>query len=236
MENTYEIFTDASFDDVIKLATYSVVIMKNKKLLKAFAKKVKVEIFNSTEGEIFAIFQVMLIIESDIMQDEKVEKIYLSTDASAAKDFFKEKAQTKIFKENLKLCSEIKKTYSRINNKMKEKNICFELRHISRKKNKIVHRYSYKVFQSCKKQDPISNIMKKKNELVQFYEKIGLKMGKVLIYLFLISSEDKMIERTQSEIAKALNISNTNINKIFYKLRELKVLEKKGNGRYSLIL
>ena len=46
MENIYEIYTDASFDDYTKLATYSVVIIKNKKLLKAFGKKIQEEIGN----------------------------------------------------------------------------------------------------------------------------------------------------------------------------------------------
>lgn len=236
MEGTYEIFTDASFDDCTKLATYSVVIIKNKKLQKAFAKKAKTEMFGSTECEIFAIFQAMLIIENNIIQDQKVKKIYLSTDSSATKNFFKGKTKTKIFKKNLKLCNEIKTTYGRINNKMKEKNIDFELRHISREKNKIAHRYSYETFKNCKKEDPKNDIMKKKNELAQFYEKIGLKMGKVLIYLFLISNEERNILKTQNEIAKALSISSTKVNRIFYKLRELKILEKKGNGRYFLML
>lgn len=236
MENIYEIFTDASFDDCTKLATYSVVIIKNRKLLKAFAKKAKTEMFGSTECEIFAIFQAMLIIESDIIQDKGVKKIYLGTDSSATRNFFEEKTKTKIFKKNLKLYNEIKTTYSRINNKMKEKDIYFELKHISREKNKTAHKYSYKTFKNCKKEDPKNDIMKKKNELAQFYEKIGLKMGKVLMYLFLISNEERKILRTQYEIAKALNISSTKVNKIFYKLRELKILEKKGNGRYSLMI
>ncbi len=39
VQKTYEIFTDASFDDVAKVGTYAIVIMQGKKILKIIAKK-----------------------------------------------------------------------------------------------------------------------------------------------------------------------------------------------------
>ncbi len=87
MENTYDIFTDASFDDKLQLATYSVVVIMNSKRIQAFGKECKIKLNNSAECEIFAIFQAMTIIESNIIQDEAIKKVYLNTDSS---DFKKE--------------------------------------------------------------------------------------------------------------------------------------------------
>lgn len=234
MENTYEIFTDSSFDDKLKLSTYSVVITKNKKIMKAFGKECKMDLTNSTECEVFAISQAMNIIESNLLQDEKIQKIYLSTDCSAAKEFFKENSKMNIFKRNSKIYNKIKESYRRAHKKMKEKSIYFELRYISRKKNKIAHQYSYKTFKRHKDENPISNIMKNRSELIQFCNKIGIKQGKVLIYLFLISNDDKIISKTQEEIAKSLNLTTSNINRIFRNLKKIEILEKKQNGKYLL--
>lgn len=38
-EKPYEIFTDASFDNKTKIATYAIVIIQEKKIIKAFGKK-----------------------------------------------------------------------------------------------------------------------------------------------------------------------------------------------------
>lgn len=43
-EKTYEIYTDASFDDITKLGTYAIVIMEKKKVVKAFGKNVKLKL------------------------------------------------------------------------------------------------------------------------------------------------------------------------------------------------
>ena len=40
-QKTYEIFTDASFDDVAKVGTYAIVIMQENKIVRIIAKKCK---------------------------------------------------------------------------------------------------------------------------------------------------------------------------------------------------
>lgn len=49
----YEIYTDASFEDRSKLATYSVVVTKAGKILEVFSKRCKLEAQKSTEVENF---------------------------------------------------------------------------------------------------------------------------------------------------------------------------------------
>ena len=44
----YNIYTDASFDEKYSIATYSIVIMLENKILKSYSKKSRVEIKNST--------------------------------------------------------------------------------------------------------------------------------------------------------------------------------------------
>ncbi len=54
------------------------------------------------------------------------------------------------------------------------------------------------------------------------------------MYLFLISNDDKIISKTQEEIAKSLNLTTSSINRIFRNLKKIEVLEKKQNGKYLL--
>ena len=74
-EKLYEIFTDASFDSKTKIATYAIVIIQEKKIIKAFAKKCKIQLENSTECEIFAIFQAINIIEANIIKKKAFKSL-----------------------------------------------------------------------------------------------------------------------------------------------------------------
>lgn len=114
-EKTYEIFTDSSFDNKTKIAVYSIVIMQEKKIVKAFAKKCRLHLENSTECEVFAVFQAINIIETNLI---------------------------------------------------------------------------------------------KRKKLLQFLQEFNSKQCKVLIYLCLISSEDKFVIKTQNDISKALELSS----------------------------
>lgn len=55
-EKSYEIYTDASFDDETKVGTYAIVIIQGNNILKVISKKCRIKIEKSTECEIFAIF------------------------------------------------------------------------------------------------------------------------------------------------------------------------------------
>lgn len=59
---------------------------------------------------------------------------------------------------------------------------------------------------------------------------------KVISYLFQISNEEKLILKTQREIAKTLEISTYNINKIFKQLIKLNILGKIKNGKYIILI
>lgn len=69
-EKTYEIYTDASFDNKTKLGTYSVTITQENKVIKAFGKPCEKRLSNSVESEVFAIFQAMNIIESQLIKEK----------------------------------------------------------------------------------------------------------------------------------------------------------------------
>lgn len=87
-QKTYEIFTDASFDDVAKVGTYAIVIMQEKRILKIIAKKCNIQLENSTECEVFAIFQAINFIQGSLLKKNITQKFWLRTDCVVARDFF----------------------------------------------------------------------------------------------------------------------------------------------------
>ena len=68
-QKIYEIFTDASFDDVAKVGTYAIVIMQDKKILKIIAKKCNVQL-------------EFLLFSNELYKDFIFLKFVLSTIAS----------------------------------------------------------------------------------------------------------------------------------------------------------
>ena len=102
-QKIYEIFTDASFDDVAKVGTYAIVIMQDKKILKTIAKKCNVQLENSTECEVFAIFQAINLIQGSLLKKNITQKFWLRTDCVVARDFFiEDENKIKVFENNLK--------------------------------------------------------------------------------------------------------------------------------------
>lgn len=79
-QKIYEIFTDASFDDVAKVGTYAIVIMQENKIVKIIAKKCNVQLENSTECEVFAIFQAINLIQGSLLKKNITQKFWLRTD------------------------------------------------------------------------------------------------------------------------------------------------------------
>ena len=59
---------------------------------------------------------------------------------------------------------------------------------------------------------------------------------KVISYLFINSNEQKLILKTQSEIAEKLELSTYSINKIFKEFIKLNILGKIKNGKYILLI
>ena len=89
-EATYVINTDASFDDKTKQGTYSIVIMQENKVSKKIRKKNKIQLNNSAECEIFAVFQAFNMINGSLLKRKKAQKFKINTDCSIARDFFVE--------------------------------------------------------------------------------------------------------------------------------------------------
>lgn len=237
-QKTYEIFTDASFDDITKVGTYAIVIMQEKKILKIIAKKCNIQLENSTECEVFAIFQAINLIQGSLLKKNTVQKFWLRTDCIVARDFFiEDDNKIKVFKRNLTLLNTIKQTYERIQKALSKKDCSFRLRWIPRESNKVAHKHSYFAFQKLKMQNNKNNIvLLDKYSFLELLKKFNSNYYKVISYLFQISNEEKLILRTQSEIAKALELSTYNINKIFKDLINLNILGKIKNGKYIILI
>lgn len=86
-EKTYEIYTDAIFDDETKLGTYAIVIIQGNNIVKVIAKKCKIRLEKSTECEKFAIFQAINVILSNLLNNNKIQKFWIRTDCLSARDF-----------------------------------------------------------------------------------------------------------------------------------------------------
>jgi len=237
-EKVYEIFTDASFDDKTKVGTYAIVIIQEKKVIKSIAKKCNIQLESSIECEIFAIFRAINMIEGSLLKKKVAQKFWLRTDCVMARDFFVEKNNNiKIFEKNEELLNTIKKSYNRIKKRLAKKDCSFKLKWIPRGANKLAHKYSYSAFQNLKQTNYKKDIILiDKESFLELLQKFNSRQCKVIIYLFRISNEDKFILKTQTEIAKSLQIPISYINKIFQELIKLNVLAKIKNGKYSLTI
>lgn len=237
-EKAYEIYTDASFDNETKIGTYAIVIIQEKKVIKSIAKKCNIQLESSAECEIFAIFRAINIIEGSLLKKKTAQKFWLRTDCSVARDFFIEKNHNiKIFERNEELLNTIKKSYNRVKKRLAKKDCSFKLKWIPRGNNKIAHKYSYSAFQKLKKANYKKDIILiDKESFLELLQKFNSRQCKIIIYLFQNSNEDKSILKTQTEIARSLEISISYINKTFQELIKLNILEKVKNGKYSLTI
>ena len=234
----YEIFTDASFDATTKVGTYAIVVMQQKKILKSFAKKCNIQLKNSTECEVFAIFQAINLIQGSLMEKNITQKFWLRTDCSVARDFFiKEKERIKVFENNVALSNTIKQTYERVKKVLSKKNCSFRIKWISRETNKLAHKQAYSAFQKLMIINNESEVMVIDRYLfLKLLQGSNLNQYKVIEYLFKSANEQKLILNTQSEIAKKLEISTYGINKIFKDFIKLNILGKVKNGKYMLLI
>jgi len=237
-EKAYEIFTDASFDDITKVGTYAIVIMQEQKTLKTIAKRCNIQLENSTECEIFAIYQAINVILSCYWKKDKIQKFWVSTDCSVARDFFIDNNNTiKIFEENLEMSTLMRKIYKKLCNKLSKKGCSFRLKWIPRETNKIAHKYAYTTFQKLKTVNYKNEILViDKRSFLELLTKFNKKQCKIIQYLFNISNEQKLIVMTQKQIAISLNLPVSTINNIFQELVRLNILEKVKNGRYALLI
>ena len=237
-ENTYVIYTDASFDDNTKEGTYSIVIMQENKVLKKIRKKNKIQLNNSTECEIFAIFQAFNIINGSLLKKNKAQKFRLNTDCSTARDFFLEnQLNFKFFKENQQLLNTIKQTHKNIKKRLSKKDCSLKIKWAARENNKIAHNCAYSAFKKSK----ASNFKKElilieQTSFLEILKNFDKKQYKVIIYLIENSNQENSIKKTQSEIAKKLEMPLSSLNKIMQKLIKLDIIVKIKQGEYSLLI
>ena len=102
-------------------------------------------------------------------------------------------------------------------------------------KNKTAHKCAYYMLQKLKLVSYKNEFLViDKNLFIQLISNYNENQCKVLCYLIKIANEQKIICKTQKEIAETLNISSSLINKIFKVLINLNILEKISNGKYAL--
>ena len=224
-QKTYEIFTDASFDAVAKVGTYSIVIMQENKIVRIIAKKCNVQLENSTECEVFAIFQAINLIQGSLLKKNITQKFWLRTDCLVARDFFIENEnKIKVFENNLTLLNTIKQTYERIKKVLSKKDCSFRLKWIPREINKVAHKHAYSAFQKLKTINSKKDIVLiDKYSFLRLLKEFNSKEYKVILYIFKNANEQKLILKTQSEIAEKLELSTYSINKIFKEFIKLNI-------------
>ena len=234
----YNIYTDASFDEKYSIATYSIVIMLENKILKSYSKKSRIEIKNSTEIEVFAVYQAMNLILSCFIKKNEKQIFCINTDCTQVPIFFENNKKMKIFKHNESIKIDMIKTYNVICTKLSKNNCSFALKYISRDLNKIAHKQTYNMLKRIKKVSKINvskeDILINKNIFCEILSSFDKKQISIIIYLLNISNENGLIEMTQSEIANNLKVSIATISRTIKKLNKLKILEKVKNGKYLL--
>ena len=63
-EENFIIYTDASFDEKSKIGTYGIIVIKDDNTIKTITKKCRIQMNNSIECEVFAIYQAINLILS----------------------------------------------------------------------------------------------------------------------------------------------------------------------------
>lgn len=233
----YEIYTDASFECVSKLATYSIVITKSQKIKNIISEKIFIALDSSTECEIFAVYQAIIIIKERLLKSKTGARFILKTDCITVKDFFNEDKKIKLFKNNISLYNKIKEDYKRCKELILNSNCVLKLKNISRKVNNIAHKYSYSIFRSFRKNMRYKEcVWIEKKHFLELLQEINSKQIKVIIYLFQISNSENIILKTQLQIAEELGMNVAFINKTLKKIIEMKLIEKVKNGKYALLI
>lgn len=239
-EENFIVYTDASFDEKNKIGTYGIIVTKDNNMIKTITKKCRIQMNNSVECEIFAIYQAMNIILSSYINKNKIQKFRISTDCEAARDFFIEKYDDKkLFQRNFEIKNDMKNKYRKICIKLSKYNSSFKIKWVARRENKIAHKYAYATLKKIKNTPKnLANeiVIIEKKSFLDILTKITKKEIKIIIYLFNNINEQEIISITQEGISQSLNISITTINNLFKKLIDLNVIEKVKNGKYAILI
>ena len=237
----YDIYTDASFDNQSKIATYAIVVMFENKILKSFSKASRIKIKNSTEIETFAVYQAINLILSCYINKNENQIICINTDCAQVPDFFQnKKSKVKIFQENEKMIENMKKAYNVVSTKLSKKNSNFILKWISRNLNKVAHKQTYNMLKRVRKVKNVRNIKEdlliSKNVFCSLLSNCDKNQYLILIYLLNVLDNECLVKITQKEVSEKLKINLSIVNKNFKKLIEMEILAKIKNGIYMLLI
>ena len=237
----YDIYTDASFDNQSKIATYAIVVMFENKILKSYSKASKIEIKNSTEIEAFAVYQAINLILSCYINKNENQIICINTDCEQVPEFFQnKKSKVKIFQDNIEMIENMKKTYNVVNTKLSRKNNNFKLKWISRDLNKAAHKQAYNMLKRVRKVKNVGNIKEdlliNKNIFCSLLSNCDKNQYLILVYLLNVLDNESLVKITQKEVSEKLKINLGIVNKNFKRLIEMRILEKVKNGIYMLLI
>lgn len=237
-EKTYIIYTDASFDAVSKLGTYAIVIMQENTVIRVISKKSRIQMSNSTECEVFAIYQAINIILSCYINKDKMQKFRIKTDCVVARDFFiKSDIKSALFQDNIELSNTMKQIYKIVNKKLSSNGCSFTLKWIPRGSNKIAHKYSYSAFKRIKVANYKNEVLViDKKAFFEILTKFNKKQSEIIIYLYNNSNNQNVILMTQEQISRSLNMSISAINRSIKELINLNIIEKVKNGKYAVLI
>lgn len=241
----YEIYTDASFDENSKLATYAVVVTKEEKILEVFAKRCKLKVEKSTECEIFAIYQAINIILTKYVNEYKYQKFLIKTDCQSARDFFVcKEMEIKAFEYNPEIAVMMTKVYEKLSRKMSRKMCSFKIRWISEKQNKIAHQYTHTAFQKVRKNMTQANksgvkdeiVVLEKQQLLNMINKLSSNQRKVLSYLMESQAHNGMLQLNKEQIAKSLNLSIHTMTRAISMLKKLHIIEVNAEKTCEMLI
>ncbi len=240
-QKKYNIYTDASFDNKNSVATYSIIVMLENKVLKSYSKKSRIEIKNSAEIEVFAVYQAMNLILSCYISKTENQIFCINTDCIQVPIFFENKNnKMKIFKNDEKIKKDMLKTYNVISTKLSRKNCSFSLKWIKRDLNKIAHKQTYNMLKRVRKVNKLNtskdDVLIEKKIFCEILSSFDKKQIAVILHLLNIVGQDGVIAMTQKVLAENLNISISVVNKTIKQLRQFGILDKVKNGKYLLLI
>lgn len=237
-EATYTIYTDASFDQTSQIGTYSIVVMQGNTILKKVARRCTFQMKDATECEIYAVHQAINFILSIYLKKckNKKQKFKIRTDSIVARDFYiTGKINKKFFIDKMELVNEMKQRYKTACKKIEKAKSSFSISWIPREGNKVAHKWTTVAFKRLRGYSEMKEVLLINKEA--FLELVSNKKQKELIeYLFAYSNDNKIIHKTQKEMANTLNITTSDINRNLKKLIDIDVLEKVKNGKYALLI
>lgn len=237
----YNIYTDASFDNKNSVATYSIIVMLENKVLKSYSKKSRIDIKNSTEIEVFAVYQAMNLILSCYISKTEHQAFCINTDCTQVPIFFENKNnKMKIFKHDENIKKDMLKTYNMISTKLSRKNCSFSLKWIKRDLNKIAHKQTYNMLKRVRKVNKLNtskeDVLIDKKIFCEILSNFDKKQISVILHLLNIVGQDGLIAMTQKILAENLNVSISVVNKTIKELRQFGILDKVKNGKYLLLI